>query len=943
MPLDLTPPPLHLTLLCLQHPFPAQAFFRKWKHVPGQASLLAQLVRPEHAHSFAVAALLELLPRRVSQDGLKTISSPNDGILNAWLLPDMMEVACHLAENGFYEHVRRWLEPLLQHFPDVLMIALCTTNPSEPWSALQEDLSQTLMPIFLSHHPNWRPVLEKVWADRPVVVMHGMVAWFKADPSNLRLTRVFDVAQDIKAISTLLEAGDAAFVLELAVMASHRGFLNVEKWLSDQLNKQPRPYAEACLRFLERRFQSNSSGDALPPLQPTMFITMMTCLEAIQTQVPPNLAASIGVLRSDLVPKLGPILATGSTAPGPPPGMGMDSDLPPGLEPGVPEPRLADPNEPQPIREFSETIDKEANMYFQRIYSGTAKVTDIISLLKGYKSSDAREETEVFHCMIRNLFDEYKFFPQYPNKELGITGTLFGSLIQNELVYGRTLSTALRYVLEALKNEPESKMFEFGVAALKHFLPRLKEWPHFCDHIANTPHFKAMPPDIIAVCSTSRKRLTLRQQQQQQAATAAASVPASAQPPASATSAPSSAAPALAPAAPEEKVSTPTEEVQDKISFLFNNLSPSNLQGKVGELRLVLAAEHYKWFANYIVQMRAKREANFHHLYLDLLKTLAAKALDAAVLASTYAAIRALISSQSPEAGSKQADRTILKNLGTFLGLQTLARNRPVLYRDLDLKALVLYAFEHGQMSMMLLVPFVAKVLDTSQYSRIFHAPNPWLMGMLGLFKELHSISDLKIALKFEVEVLCKSLKISIDDIPATAALPRANNPGPSASALLRNANLGPSPGLSAGSPVFTPSTMTTSPSTQPSNLQPGPVLQPPRQAYPQLTALQPRSMQQYMEVAALSVLPLVSQEQSVPTLCLPLVLRVSCLLSTDPTIAFVSISPLLLSLGSYRHQEQPHGLRRVGRQRGARSRGGALSQDCHHFLQRPGQQGLLP
>jgi CCR4-NOT transcription complex subunit 1 len=806
-----------------------------------------------------VSALLELQPRRVNQDGLKTISSPSDSILNAWLLPDTMEVACYLAENGLYERVRRWLEPLLQHFPDVLMIALCTTNPSEPWSALQQDLSQALMPTFLSHHPNWRPVLEKVWASRPVVVMHGMVAWFKADPSNQRLTRIFDVAQDIKAISTLLDTGDAPFVLELAVMASYRGFLNLEKWLSDQLKKQPRAYAEACLRFLERRFQSNGNGDTLPPLQPPMFLTMVTCLEAVQPQVPPNLAASIGVLRSDWVPKLGPALVASNPGPGPPPVMALDGDLPPGLESTVPEPRLADANEPQPIREFSEQIDKEANMYFQRIYSGAAAVLDIISLLKGYKNSDKREETEVFHCMIRNLFDEYKFFPQYPAKELGITGTLFGSLIQNDLVYGRTLSTALRYVLEALKNEPESKMFEFGVAALKHFLPRLKEWPHFCDHIANTPHFQAMPQEVVAVCSTSRKRLNLRQQQASAAAAAAASTPASAQPPPSATSAPSSAAPALAPAAPEEKVSTPSEDVQDKISFIFNNLSPSNLQGKVGELRPLLATEHYKWFANYIVQMRAKREANFHHLYLDLLKTLAAKALDAAVLASTYAAIRALISSQSPEVASKQADRTILKNLGTFLGLQTLARNKPVLHRDLDLKALVLYAFEHGQMSMMLLVPFVAKVLDTSQYSRIFHAPNPWLMSMLGLFKELHSISDLKIALKFEVEVLCKSLKIAIDDITQTAALPRATDSGPSTSALLRNSNLGPSPGLSAGSPVFTPSAMNTSPHTLPSSLQSAAVLQPPRQAYPQLTALQPRSMQQYIETATLSILPLVS------------------------------------------------------------------------------------
>lgn len=36
--------------------------------------------------------------------------------------------------------------------------------------------------------------------------------------------------------------------------------------------------------------------------------------------------------------------------------------------------------------------------------------------------------------MIRNLFDEYRFFPKYPEAELRLTGILFGSLIQHQLV-----------------------------------------------------------------------------------------------------------------------------------------------------------------------------------------------------------------------------------------------------------------------------------------------------------------------------------------------------------------------------------------------------------------------------------------------------------------------------------------------------------------------------
>ena len=79
--------------------------------------------------------------------------------------------------------------------------------------------------------------------------------------------------------------------------------------------------------------------------------------------------------------------------------------------------------------------------------------------------------------MIHNLFDEYRFFPKYPDKELQITGVLFGSLIQHQLVANLPLGLALRYVLDALRKPQGSKMSQFGLTALEEFKSRLSEWP----------------------------------------------------------------------------------------------------------------------------------------------------------------------------------------------------------------------------------------------------------------------------------------------------------------------------------------------------------------------------------------------------------------------------------------------------------------------------------
>ena len=140
-------------------------------------------------------------------------------------------------------------------------------------------------------------------------------------------------------------------------------------------------------------------------------------------------------------------------------------------------------------------MEEEANAYFQKIYTGEISIPDVIQMLKQFKSSNNVREQEVFRCMIHNLFDEYRFFHKYPEKELLVTGRLFGTLIQHQLVSSITLGIALRYVLEALRKDPEQsingggvstnqKMFQFGKVSLEQFRSRLGEWPQYCSHLA---------------------------------------------------------------------------------------------------------------------------------------------------------------------------------------------------------------------------------------------------------------------------------------------------------------------------------------------------------------------------------------------------------------------------------------------------------------------------
>ncbi|KAK1381202.1 hypothetical protein POM88_027946 [Heracleum sosnowskyi] len=72
----------------------------------------------------------------------------------------------------------------------------------------------------------------------------------------------------------------------------------------------------------------------------------------------------------------------------------------------------------------------------------------------------------------------------------------------------------------------------------------------------------------------------------------------------------------------------PAFEIQDKISFIVNNLSPANVEAKAKEFSEFFKEQYYPWFARYLVMKRASIEPNFHDLYLKFLDKVISKPLN---------------------------------------------------------------------------------------------------------------------------------------------------------------------------------------------------------------------------------------------------------------------------------------------------------------------------
>uniref|UniRef100_A0A8C0JEG0 CCR4-NOT transcription complex subunit 1 n=1 Tax=Chelonoidis abingdonii TaxID=106734 RepID=A0A8C0JEG0_CHEAB len=903
--------------------FPVDLIYRPWKHAEGQLSFIQHsLINPE------IFCFADYPCHAVATDILKAPPEDDNREIATWKSLDLIESLLRLAEVGQYEQVKQLFSFPIKHCPDMLVLALLQINTS--WHTLRHELISTLMPIFLGNHPNSAIILHYAWhgqGQSPSIrqlIMHAMAEWYMRGEQydQAKLSRILDVAQDLKALSMLLNGTPFAFVIDLAALASRREYLKLDKWLTDKIREHGEPFIQACMTFLKRRCPSILGGLApekdqpkSAQLPPETLATMLACLQACAGSVSQELSETILTMVANcsnvmnkarqpppgVMPKGRPPSASsldaispvqidplagmaslslgGSAVPhtqsmqGFPPNLGsafstpqspakafpplstqnqttafsgiggLSSQLPGGLTTGSltgigtgalglpavnndpfvqrklstsglnqPTFQQTDLSQvwPEANQHFTKEIDDEANSYFQRIYNHpphpTMSVDEVLEMLQRFKDSNIKREREVFNCMLRNLFEEYRFFPQYPDKELHITACLFGGIIEKGLVTYMALGLALRYVLEALRKPFASKMYYFGIAALDRFKNRLKDYPQYCQHLASISHFIQFPhhlqeyieygqqsrdpPVKMQGSITTPGSIALAQAQAQAQVPAKAPLAGQVSTIVTTSTTTTTVAKTITITRPTgvsfkkdvppsinttnidtllvatdqtERIVEPPENVQEKIAFIFNNLSQSNMTQKVEELKETVKEEFMPWVSQYLVMKRVSIEPNFHSLYSNFLDTLKNPEFNKMVLNETYRNIKVLLTSD--KAAANFSDRSLLKNLGHWLGMITLAKNKPILHTDLDVKSLLLEAYVKGQQELLYVVPFVAKVLESSVRSVVFRPPNPWTMAIMNVLAELHQEHDLKLNLKFEIEVLCKNLALDINEL----------------------------------------------------------------------------------------------------------------------------------------------------------------------------------
>lgn len=542
----------------------------------------------------------------------------------------------------------------------------------------------------------------------------------------------------MQILNKLLELDHTHLAFDVAALAAGKEEINLERWLADALEAKGDDLLHCVFDFIEHKtrlefdYRLQPDSDSQPPfaLSPAIYSTFLRVIRNAQ-DLSPNDVRRFKQMRTDVLilhPRLLNFLP-GSKE-----------------EPGLSEKR------------FSKETAQQTDSMYRSMYNGETTLDDFVQQLKQLQASSDPADRELYASCLHSIFDEYRFMKNYPAKELTKTGILFGGIIDSRVIKDIPAFVATRYVLDACKTNPNEAMYSYGLNVLSVLRRSLVDFPGLCRSLLEIPALHeshaVLINDIVAALA---ERDELDQQGGVKLAFPALKLP-------------------ILVEEGYDEFKEPDAKKRDAIMFIINQIAPSNYEAKCRDLLKLFEEQYSRWFAHYFIDVRVSLEPNRHELYMNIVESIGSPVLEKHILWETYRKIRDLINAEATI--SSAAERTSLKTCALWLGRVTLARNKPVRLRELSVKDLLMQGFDNKRL--IVAIPFVCNLLVSCKESKVFHLPNPWMVAVLSLLVEFYHFAELRLNLKFEIEVLFSKLDIPMDSVSPSSLL-RTHVPPPPA------------------------------------------------------------------------------------------------------------------------------------------------------------------
>ena len=266
-------------------------------------------------------------------------------------------------------------------------------------------------------------------------------------------------------------------------------------------------------------------------------------------------------------------------------------------------------NEKQQTAYLAE-IRMKANNYLELFYKNQISIDQMIEVFIHLKNSKNKYNMDLLNLMVANIVESGKSFIHLPEI------LLIGNMIKCNVLSDDYLVKALKLILDSLKAQPNSNLFNFGLQALLEFKSRLSEWPHYCSNLLQINNLNQYHPEIIRYIQEITANsinypvddITAENPSNPYGSNVASNDKSyinsvSIEPTKKVIFKSLNINPEIDfPIKNSQIMAIPSETVQDKILFIINNVSVSNIDIKVQEFKDILKERHYHWLSQYLVE-----------------------------------------------------------------------------------------------------------------------------------------------------------------------------------------------------------------------------------------------------------------------------------------------------------------------------------------------------
>ena len=726
--------------------------FSKWENENNQIEFLSFLINNPPQGQFSFKNYNGLKVKKNIELSSEISTQKYSHLIDAWSCIDLVKTLISLSTGNYYIKVKEIFDWPIQNISEILINALMLIKPEKDEFLYEELFKELLQPLIMNQNDSSLYLVEEMWEKNRDLIIKTINNIWLSQPNSITLNKILDISQTIKdCLSYLVNSKYYEFSVNLGFLASKKDLLNIEQWMKDRMRKVGEDFLEVFLNYLQINLLDKAKDNTIK--KETIFEKANLSLETLAT-ILENLLVDIPSMKNSR--KL----------------LNEKRYITKAILDFFEECQVSSIN--------SEEVQQATNNLFNQMFNKEITIEELINKLKKYKQSKQQKDTEIFVYMTHCTLDEYRFFHQYPEEKLKLISELFGQMLNHHFLTGIVETISLKYIIEGIKKGSGS-LYTFGIIALNQIIDKINNYPKFIKSLLELDVLKENKELYDKLekkgkeisCNSNEKNMNNSNGNENNTYV---NLKENLKPEKGKTKllklqndfTDRSMTNILGNNNVMENFSSPSQEIIDKIKLILNSITKNNLNEKAKELKNIINNENIeRWFSNFFIQNRISLENNNHQIYNDLITLIDSNDLNKYMNKDTIFYIRKLLNSENLE--KSIGEQNVLKNLGSWLGIITLSKNRPILAKDLDMKELILDAYENGKLNIIII--FISKIIEHSAKTKVFNPKNPWIQAILSLLQEVKLIPNLKTKIKFEIENLFKKLELDNSTITTSKLL----------------------------------------------------------------------------------------------------------------------------------------------------------------------------